>query len=146
MSFGQLTNRGSLRSTMLCLHAHENKLYHLGFRSTVARRTLVYANEHRDWRIYQDFALRLIAHAQILYKSNSEVYKELSGAIYALDSTTIDLCMSLFPWATFRTTKSAVKMHTLLDIRTSIPTFIRITEASYADVNIWDDEELLLES
>lgn len=139
MSFGQLTSRESLRSTMLCLDAHRNKLYHLGFRGTLARRTLSDANEKRNWRIYQDFALILIAQAQKLYGSDSEIHKDVTWAIYALDSTTIDLCMSLFPWATFRTTKSAVKMHTLLDIRTSIPTFISITEASCSDVNIWPD-------
>lgn len=104
MSYGQLTNRESLRSTILCLHAHSSKLYHLGFRSTLARRTLSDANEHRDWRIYQDFALMLIAHAQKLYRSTSEVHKDISGAIYALDSTTIDLCLNLFPWATYRAT------------------------------------------
>ena len=145
MSFGQLTNRESLRSTILCLHAHSCKLYHLGFRSTLARRTLSDANEHRDWRIYQDFALMLIAHAQRLYHSSSEVHKDISGAIYALDSTTIDLCLNLFPWATYRATIWAIKLHTLFDIRTSIPTFIRITEALCADVKIWEDEEFVLE-
>ncbi len=120
-----------------------SKWYHLGFRSTLARRTLSDANEKRDWRIYQDFALLLIAESQRIQSLSSEVFKEISESIYALDSSTIDLCMSLFPWATFRTTKSAVKIHTLYDIRTNIPTFIQITEANCADVSIWP--ELALE-
>ena len=139
MSFGQLTNRDSLRSTVLCLEAHRIKLYHLWFRSSLARRTISDANETRDWRIYRDFATALISHARKLYASDPEGFEEISWSVYALDSSTIDLCMSLFPWATFRTTKSAVKLHTLLDIRTNIPTFIHITEAACADVSIWQD-------
>lgn len=139
MSFGQLTNRESLRSTVLCLEAHKNKLYHLWFHGSIARRTVSDANERRDPRIYHDFSMLLIARAQELYTWDSEEFKEISWSISALDSSTIDLCMSLFPWATFRSTKSAVKLHTLLDVRTNIPTFIHVTEASCADVSIWKD-------
>ena len=139
MSFWQLTNRESLRSTVTCLEAHKNKLYHLWLRGGISRRTIALANEKRDWRIYQDFALILISRAQKLSLSDPEEYKEISWSLYALDSSTLELCLSLFPWATFRKTKSAVKLHTLLDIRMNIPTFMHITEAKYADVSIWKD-------
>lgn len=138
MCFSQLSSRDSLRSAIMCLDAHKSKLYHLWFRCIPARKTVADANENRDWRIYQDFAMVLISQAQWLYQWESTEFNDIEGSIYALDSSTIDLCMNLFPWATFRTTKSGIKLHTLLDIRTHIPTFIHISEAACADVNIWD--------
>ena len=115
MAFAQLTYRESLRDIEVCLSARASKLYHIGFREPVRRSTLADANETRDWRIYAEFAHRLIAHARKLYASES-LGMELANTVYALDSTTIDLCLSLFPWAHFRSTKAAVKMHTLLDL------------------------------
>jgi len=137
MAFAQLTFRESLRDIEACLGAQPNKLYHLGFRSPVRRSTLAEANESRDWRIHAELAQRLIAQARSLY-AHETLGVELNSAAYALDSTTIDLCMSLFPWAHFRSTKSAVKMHTLLDLRGSIPAFIRVTAGDTHDVNILD--------
>jgi IS4 transposase len=137
MAFAQLTYRESLRDIEACLGAQPNKLYHLGFRSPVRRSTLAEANENRDWRIHAEVAQRLIAQARRLYAGDG-FGVELNSAVYALDSTTIDLCMSLFPWAHFRSAKSAVKMHTLLDLRGSIPAFIRVTTGDSHDVHMLD--------
>lgn len=138
MCFAQLTYRSSLRDIEACLNAQFNKLYHMGIRGNVSRTNLARANENRDWRIYAEFAQRLIFHARRLYKDDGLIAIDLRNTIYALDSTTIDLCLSLFPWARFRRRKGAIKMHTLLDIRGSIPTFIEITDGSVHDVNILD--------
>jgi len=138
MAFAQLTYRESLRDIEACLRAMQSKLYHMGIRSRVSKSTLADSNEKRDWRIYADFAQVLIHIARSLY-DKEEFGIELDQTVYALDSTTIDLCMSLFPWAKFRKRKAGVKLHTLLDLRGNIPTFIRITEALVHDVNILDD-------
>ena len=138
MAFAQLTYRESLRDIETCLRSISGKLYHMGFRSTIARSTLADANESRDWRIYADFAQTLIAIARPLY-THDPIGVELDQSLYALDSTTIDLCLSLFPWAKFRKHKAAVKMHTLLDLHGNIPTFIRITDGKTSDVNILDE-------
>ncbi len=138
MAFAQLTYRESLRDIEACLRSLHGKLYHAGFRSRPARSTLADANESRDWRIYADFAQALIGIARPLY-AHDPIGVDLDHSLYALDSTTIDLCLSLFPWARFRKHKAAVKMHTLLDLRGSIPTFIRITEGKVHDVNILDE-------
>ncbi len=138
MAFAQLTYRESLRDIEVCLRAMQSKLYHMGIRSRVSKSTLADANENRDWRIYADFAQVLIHIARRLY-ANEDFGIELEQTVYALDSTTIDLCLSLFPWAKFRKHKAGVKLHTLLDLRGNIPTFIRITEALIHDVNILDD-------
>jgi len=138
MTFAQLTYRESLRDIETCLRAMQNKLYHIGIRSKISRSTLADANQNRDWRIYADFAYILIDKAKELYRDD-KFFKELDETIYALDSTTIDLCLSLFPWAKFRKTKSAIKIHTLLDLQNNIPSFISITDGSVHDVNILDD-------
>ena len=143
MAFAQLTYRESLRDIEACLGAMRGKLYHMGFRGSVARSTLADANETHDWRIYADFAQVLIAIARPLYAADP-LGVDLVQSLYALDSTTIDLCLSVFPWAKFRKHKGAVKMHTLLDLRGNIPTFIRITDGKVHDVNILD--ELLIEA
>jgi transposase len=137
MAFAQLTYRESLRDIEACLRSIGGKLYHMGFRGKVARSTLADANESRDWRIYADFAQVLIAIARPLY-AHDPIGVDLDQSLYALDSTTIDLCLSLFPWAKFRRHKAAVKMHTLLDLRGNIPTFISITAGKVHDVNILD--------
>ena len=137
MAFAQLTYRESLRDIETCLRAHSAKLYHLGIRGRVARSTLADANEVRDWRIYQDFALSLIQTARQLYAEDSFGI-DLKHTVYALDSTTIDLCLALFPWVRFRKHKGAVKLHTLLDLRGNIPTFIHISDGKLHDVNILD--------
>lgn len=137
MAFAQLTYRESLRDIETCLRSMKVKLYHMGIRSRVSRSTLADANENRDWRIYADFAQVLIHTARDLYL-NDDFGVELENTVYALDATTIDLCLSLFPWARFRKTKAGIKLHTLLDLRGSIPTFIEITEALLHDVNILD--------
>ncbi len=137
MAFAQLTGRESLRDVEACLAARSAKLYHSGFRAPVRRSTLADANERRDWRIYAEFSQRLIVQARALY-ANDLLASELQETAYALDSTTIDLCLSIFPWATFRTTKAAVKMHTLLDLRGSIPSFIHISDGKLHDVNVLD--------
>jgi hypothetical protein len=142
MAFAQLTYRDSLRDTVLCLRALQKKLHHVGIQSKVSRSTLADANENRDWRIYGDFAQILIGQARKLYVDD-DFGLELDETVYALDSSTIDLCRSLFPWARFRSTKSGVKLHTLLDLRGSIPSFISITDAKIHDVNILD--ELIIE-
>jgi hypothetical protein len=137
LAFAQLTYRHSLRSIEACLRSQRQLLYHMGFRSVVSRNTLANANENRDWRIYADFAQILIHEARLLYR-HEKFGVDLDDTVYALDSTTIDLCLSLFPWARFRKTKAAVKMHTLLDLRGNIPTFIEITDGKIHDVNILD--------
>ena len=137
MAFAQLTYRESLRDIEACLRSMESKLYHMGFRGKISRSTLADANESRDWRIYADFAQVLISIARPLY-ADDPLGVELNENLYALDSTTIDLCLSVFPWARFRQHKAAVKLHTLLDLHGSIPTFIRITEGKTHDVNILD--------
>jgi transposase len=137
MAFAQLTYRESLRDIEACLSAQRAKLYHMGFREPVRRSTLADANELRDWRIYAEFAQRLIIQARRLY-ANESLEVDLANSVYALDSTTIDLCMSVFPWAHFRSTKSAVKMHTLLDLRGNIPSFIHISDGKLHDVHALD--------
>jgi transposase len=137
MAFAQLTYRESLRDIEACLSAQRAKLYHMGFREPVRRSTLADANELRDWRIYAEFAQRLIIQARRLY-ANESLEMDLANSVYALDSTTIDLCMSVFPWAHFRSTKSAVKMHTLLDLRGNIPSFIHISDGKLHDVHALD--------
>ena len=137
MAFAQLTYRESLRDIEVCLSAQSAKLYHMGFRQEIKRSTLADANESRDWRVHAAFAQHLIAQARKLYLGDSLGF-ELENTAYALDSTTIDLCLSVFPWARFRTTKAAVKMHTLLDLRGNIPTFILISDGKLHDVNVLD--------
>ena len=137
MAFAQLTYRESLRDIEACLRSQAAKLYHMGFRSTVARNTLANANSVRDWRIYADFAQSLISIARKLY-AEEPFGVDLSNTVYALDATTIDLCLSVFPWAPFRSTKAAVKMHTLLDLRGNIPSFIHISDGKWHEVNVFD--------
>ncbi len=138
MAFAQLTYRESLRDIESCLRALQSKLYHMGFRGKVSRSTLADANESHDWRIFADFAQGLIATARPLHACDL-MGVDLHQSLYALDSTTIDLCLSLFPWAKFRQRKAAVKMHTLLDLHGNIPTFIRVTSGAVHDVNILDE-------
>ena len=138
MAFAQLTYRESLRETITCLRAMQNKLYHMGFRSPISKSTLAEANENRDWRIYADFAQVLIHEARDLY-SDENFLDDLNETVYALDSSTIDLCLSLFPWASFRKYKGAIKLHTLLDLRGNIPSFLKITTGKIHDVNILDE-------
>jgi len=138
MSFGQLTNRESLRDTVSCLTAHQKKFYHLGISFAVSRSTLAEANENRNWRIFADFAQVLLVRARRLYLRD-DFGLDLDNAVYALDATTIDLCLSVFWWAHFRQTKAAVKLHTLLDLRGNLPIFIRITDGKTHDVNILDE-------
>lgn len=142
MVFAQITYRQSLRDIETCLRAMQQKLYHCGIRGNVSRTTMAKANENRDWRIYADFAHILIDKARTLY-ADEDFGIQLDREVYALDSSTIDLCLSLFPWAKFRKHKAAVKIHTLMDLKGSIPTFIRITDGKVHDVNILD--ELVLE-
>ena len=138
MSFGQLTRRESLRDTVNCLAAHQKKFYHLGINFAVSRSTLAEANEKRDWRIFSDFAQVLLLRARRLYL-HDDFGLDLENAVYALDATTIDLCLSVFWWAKFRKAKAAVKLHTLLDLRGNLPIFIRITDGKTHDVNILDE-------
>jgi transposase len=137
MAFAQLTYRESLRDIETCLSVQASKLYHMGLREPVRRSTLADANESRDWRIYADLAQRLITQARKLYVTE-DLGLDLDNTVYALDSTTIDLCLSVFPWAHFRTTKAAVKMHTLLDLRGNIPSFIHVSDGKLADVHALD--------
>lgn len=137
MAFAQLTYRESLRDIEACLSAQAAKLYHMGFRQAVSRSTLADANEARDWRIYAEFAQRLIVQARKLYAADS-FGLELSNTVYALDATTIDLSLSVFPWALFGSTKAAIKLHTLLDLRGAIPSFIHISDGKLHDVNVLD--------
>ena len=138
MAFAQLTYRESLRDIEACLRAQSSKLYHLGLRATVARNTLANANVTRDWRIYCDFAQSLIGMARRLYV-NEPFGVELKDTVYALDATTIDLCLSVFPWAPFRSTKAAIKLHTLLDLRGNIPSFIHISDGKWHEINVLDE-------
>ena len=142
MAFAQLTYRESLRDTVTCLRAMQGKLHHIGIQAKVSKSTLADANENRNWRIYCDFAQILIAKARKLY-ANDDFGLELEETVYALDASTIDLCRSLFPWAHFRSTKSGVKLHTLLDLRGNIPSFVSITDAKVHEVSILD--ELIVE-
>ncbi len=137
MAFAQLTYRESLRDIEACLRAQSSKLYHMGIRGGMSRNTLSNANERRDWRIYADFAQSLIQIARPMY-AKEDLGLDLDNTIYALDATTIDLCLSVFPWANFRSTKAAVKLHTLLDLRGNIPTFIHISDGKLHDVNVLD--------
>ena len=138
MSFAQLTYRESLRDIQACLRGNQQKLYHMGFRGKVSRNTLAHANQVRDWRIYADFAHVLIGQARILY-ANEDFGVELKQTVYAFDATTIDLCLALFPWAQFRQRKGAIKLHTLMDLRGSIPTVIFVTQGKVHEVNLLDD-------
>jgi len=137
MAFAQLTYRESLRDIEACLRAQKNKLYHMGIRAMISRSTLADASEQRDWRIYADFAQSMIKIARPLY-ADTDLGLELDNTIYALDASTIDLCLSVFPWALFRSTKSAIKLHTLLDLRGNIPTFIHISDGKLHDVTVLD--------
>lgn len=137
MAFAQITYRESLRDIEVCLRSQRKKLYHMGIRGKVSRSTLADANETRDWRIYAELAQNLIATARELYSSDSFL-DDLNETVYALDSTTIDLCLSVFPWANFRKSKAAIKLHTLLDLRGNIPTFIHISDGKLHDVNALD--------
>ena len=138
LAFGQLTNRESMSDTLLCLKLCENKLFHLGIGKAFDKSTVSRANENRDWRIFQDFGLKLISQANDLYKDYNQLDFNLKGEIFALDSTCIDLCLDIYWWATFRSTKAAIKIHTLLNVKTSMPEFIFITEGDVHDVNILD--------
>ena len=137
MAFAQITFRESLRDIEVCLRSQNKKLYHMGIRGKVSRSTLADANENRDWRIYAELAQSLIATARDLYRQDSFI-EDLDETVYALDSTTIDLCLSVFPWATFRKRKAAIKLHTLLDLKGNIPTFIHISNGKLHDVNALD--------
>ena len=137
MAFAQLTYRESLRDIEICLRAHQDKLYHMGIRGTVSRNTLANANKVRDWRIYAELAQALIRIARPLY-ADDDLGLDLDDTVYALDSSTIDLCLSVFPWALFRSTKSAIKLHTLLDLCGNIPTFIHISDGKLHDVKVLD--------
>ena len=137
MAFAQLTHRESLRDIEVCLRAQRDRLYHLGIRGGMSRNTLANANARRDWRIHADFAQALIRVARPLY-ADEDLGLELDNTVYALDASTIDLCLSVFPWALFRATKSGVKLHTLLDLRGNIPAFIHVSEAKLQDVNVLD--------
>lgn len=138
MMFAQLANRESLRDIESCLSAYSKKLYHCGIKSTIAKSTLADANERRDWMIFSEYASLLIERARVLYKDDGVFSDELKSLVYVLDSTTIDLCLNLFPWAVFRKNKGAVKMHTIMDISGSIPTIIWVTDGSIHDVNMLD--------
>lgn len=138
MAFGQLTHRESLSDTILCIHANSRKLYHLGIGSAISKSTLSKANENRDWRIYQDFALLLIDQAKALYKDDNQLEIDFKNNVFIIDSTTIDLCLSLYPWAKFRKTKAAIKLHTKMDAKTSIPDFIHVSDGKMHDINVLD--------
>ena len=139
--FGQLTFRESLSQIVVCLNSREKDLYHFGIRHSIAKSTLAEANESRNWKIYRDLALKLIERARILYR-NDDHQVDIENTIYALDSSTIDLCLNLFPWAKFRRTKGAVKLHTLIDLRGPIPTFIEITTGKVSDVTVLDSLDI----
>lgn len=139
MAFGQLSYRESLRDVVACLSSHHPKLYHLGFHSCAVLPTLARANEKRDWRIYRDFASILIAETRELYIDEPNIADDIKGACYAIDSSSIDLCLSLFSWAPYKTDQGAVKLHLVLDIRGSIPTFFDMTSGKVNDVNFLDD-------
>jgi len=138
MTFSQLTHRESMSDTALCLKLHAKKLYHLGIGKPIDKSTISRANETRDWRIYRDFAMKLIEQAKCLCADENHLELKLKGGIYALDSTAVDLCLNVFWWAKFRTTKGAIKINTLLDLKTSIPDFILVSEGAVHDVNALD--------
>jgi hypothetical protein len=138
MAFGQLTHRESLSDTLLCLKANAAKMYHLGIGEVVAKSTLTKANENRSYLIYQQHAMLLIKEAKQLYIGSDDLEVSLQGNVFAIDATTIDLCLSTFYWATFRSTKGGIKLHTQLDLKTSIPEFILFSTASVHDVNVLD--------
>lgn len=138
MAFGQLTHRESLSDTILCIGANTNKLYHLGIGRAISKSTLSKANENRDWRIYQDYGLLLIAQAKVLYVGTSQLEIDIRNNVFNIDSTLIDLCLTLYPWAKFRKHKAAVKLHTMIDAKTSIPEFIHISDGKMHDVNVLD--------
>ena len=138
MAFGQLTHRESLSDTTLCLKLHKDKLYHLGIGQPFSKSTLSRANESRDWRIFRDFALKLIEHARNLCKNDNLIDLKLKGNVYALDATVVDLCLDVFWWAKFRKKKGAIKLHTLIDLKTAIPEYIFITDGSVHEVNTLD--------
>ncbi len=138
MAFGQLTHRESLSDTALCLRLHKDKLYHLGIGRAFDKSTIARANENRDWRIFRDFALKLIDNARVLCKDDNLLDLKLKGKVYALDATVIDLCLDVFWWAKFRKAKAAIKLHTLLDLKTAIPEYIFITDGSVHEVNTLD--------
>jgi hypothetical protein len=138
MMFGQLTHRESIRDIITCLKAHRSKVYHLGIKQAVSHSTLTRANENRDWRIYADFAKYLIGMTKPLYVEENDFVLDLDNTVYALDSTTIDLCLSVFSWARYKQRKGAVKMHTLLDLRGNLPVFIDISDGKTHDVNVLD--------
>lgn len=142
MMFGQITFRESLRSIVVCLNAQKDKLYHLGFRKNVMKTTLLRANEKRNWKIYQNFAQVLIKEARELYVGDNEFISEIDGTVYALDASTIDLCLNVFKWAKFRKKKGAIKLHTVIDLQGNIPTFIHITDGKVHDVNVLDIMEI----
>ena len=138
MAFGQLTHRESLSDTALCLSLHKDKLYHLGIGRAFDKSTIARANENRDWRIFRDFALKLIDNARVLCEGDNLIDLKLKGKVYALDATVIDLCLSVFWWAKFRSSKAAIKLHTLIDLKTAIPEYIFITDGSVHEVNTLD--------
>jgi len=146
MAFGQLTHRESLTDTIICLSANITKLYHLGIGRAISKSTLSKANENRNWRIYQDFALILIDHAKKLYDGDNQLDVDIKNNVFIVDSTTIDLCLSIYPWAKFRKTKAAVKLHTKMDARTSIPDFIYISDGKMHDVNVLDHITIIADS
>jgi len=146
MAFGQLTHRESLSDTILCIKANSKKLYQMGIGNAIDKSTLSRANETRDWHIYQDFALLLIKRAKVLYHGETQLEIKIKNNVFAIDSSTIDLCLSLFPWAKFRKRKAAVKLHTMLDVKTSIPEFIYISNGKLHDVNILDMIDFLPDS
>lgn len=146
MAFGQLTHRESLSDTILCLNANKSKLYHLGIGKAISKSTLSKANENRDWRIYQDFALLLIEQAKILYQGDSQLGIDIENNIFIIDSSTIDLCLSIYPWAKFRKSKGAVKLHTKMDAKTSIPDFIHISDGKMHDINVLDIITIIADS
>jgi hypothetical protein len=146
MAFGQLTHGDSLTDTILCLNANKTKLYHLGIGQAISKSTLSKANENRNWRIYHDFALILIDQAKELYKGDSQLEIDIKNNIFIVDSTTVDLCLSIYPWAKFRRSKAAIKLHTKMDAKTSIPDFIHISDGKMHDVNALDLITLIADS
>jgi hypothetical protein len=138
MAFGQLTHRESLSDTIICLQANQGKMYHLGIGEVVSKSTLSKANENRSFQIYEDLAMLLIKEAKLLYLGESDLEVQLTNNVFAIDATTIDLCLSTFDWARFRSTKAGIKLHTQLDLKTSIPQFILFSNASFHDVNVLD--------
>lgn len=146
MAFGQLTHRESLSDTILCIRANSKKLYHLGIGVAISKSTLSKANENRNWQIYQDFALLLIEQAKVLCQDDDQLEVEIKNNIFIIDSSTINLCLNLYPWAKFRKTKAAVKLHTKMDAKTSIPDFIHISDGKMHDVNVLDMISILPES